>query len=356
MVVSFQGPEARPRDWLTMPVLPAHAFDATVVPLDHPFRDHAFGTLGMVGDRSERKVLFRAVDDRAERPKIRQFELLAAPREPGRMVRDVLEGRVHGIVSVPPGDWQELSRAEQVRLVSYDTRTFWYVQLDLSHPWLADPRTREALDLLLDRSELITQVIGPLPEDWTPPYEPVSGPMVFSSPRYARSVPVAPHDPGKAAVLLADVARSLPGSPPLLTVGSDPAARDEGRTVAEGIAAQLQAAGLQARASSGEDAQLVVRSLSVGLIDDVSPLLERLPPDPQLQALLEAIRRSETELEEFDAWHALHAHMASARPVLFLWKSDAKSVWRDEVRYTIVGPWTYWGEFGRWRLLSPWHR
>jgi hypothetical protein len=140
---------------------------------------------------------------------------------------------------------------------------------------------------------------------------------------------------------------ALPGGLPELTVSSV----GTEAAIIDGIVEQLRAGGLPARAArNGESAHLVVRSFAVAIHDDPTLLLERLPADDRIQALIGEARQARTDTEGDEAWRALHAYLAEARPLLFLWKADLKSVWRAEVKHAIIGPSTYWGEFGVWRL------
>ena len=350
VVVSFAQLEPRPRDWLNLPVLPAHAFRSTVIAADHPFRDHAFGSLGMVADRSSRGVSYRAVDRDAERPTIRRFEQLAIPEDEIDMVRELLDGRVHGIVSVPYDLVPALAARDDIYVKAYDTHTLWYVDLDLSHPWLADPRTRRALDRLIDR-EALSKRIYDNPQEVSPPFERITGPFVQSSPAYNRAVPAPPPDPVEALWLLAEVGQERPGERLALTVGAAPGDAVSA-ILLEGLVEQLRDAGIAASRIAGDRADLVLRTFSPDPLGEPRALIERVSEDapPGLSALVEASQKARTDTALDEAGRALHAWMAEERPVLFLWRSGTKSAWRTEVRSNTIGPVTYWGEFGFWSL------
>lgn len=346
-----------PRDWLSFPVLPAHRFESTAIPTDHAARDHAFGTLGMVADRSADGVVFRAVAEGAERPLYRNFELIPPPDDPAEAVRAIEAGTLQGIVDVPASLWPKLSGDDsEIVLRTYPAGELWFVALSPERPELSDPRVREALDLLIDRNALI-RTLDPTDKirSW-PPFEPVSGPFLLSSGSYDRSVPLPDADPARAAALLADAGWG-PAAPLTLTVAaSDTTASsvvDGAPALVEAIAAQLAARGIAAEVAAGPDADLVVSAVVVPPSWDPGELLASLHADDlELDRLATAARRTTTDTESQDAWRAVHRYVAKTRPALFLWSANTLSAWTPEV-WGPISPWSYWGAFGQWRRTTP---
>ena len=72
--------------------------------------------------------------------------------------------------------------------------------------------------------------------------------------------------------------------------------------------------------------------------------------DPKVDALLEAHDMATTDTAAQDAYHDLHALLATELPYLFLWKLDTKSAWRKEVRNSTISPFYYFTEFDSWTL------
>ena len=95
---------------------------------------------------------------------------------------------VQGVISVPPAIRPTVAASDEVALKSYDLRSWWFMALNTSTPFLKDQRIRQAIDLALDRNELRKLTIGVDANDPNPPCEFVSGPFVQSSSYYNRSV------------------------------------------------------------------------------------------------------------------------------------------------------------------------
>jgi ABC-type transport system substrate-binding protein len=72
--------------------------------------------------------------------------------------------------------------------------------------------------------------------------------------------------------------------------------------------------------------------------------------DPTTDRLLNEYRDAHGDTAAQDAYHALHEHLYSERPYLFLWHHNTKSAWRNEVRNNVVAPYYYFQDFSGWRL------
>jgi len=85
---------------------------------------------------------------------------------------------------VPPTLRQEIKTSDEVRLMSYDLRSWWFIAVNVHKGPLADKRVRQALNYALDRATLAELTVGadPETEDKNRPSEFVTGPFIKSSP------------------------------------------------------------------------------------------------------------------------------------------------------------------------------
>ncbi|MFO0006191.1 MAG: ABC transporter substrate-binding protein, partial [bacterium] len=123
--------------------------------------------------------------------------------DPIVQVKTLINNGVQGIIAVPPPNRPELSSSDEVSLKSYDLRSWWFIAVNTKSGPMADPKVRQALNLLIDRERLRELAIGVKPGEQNSPCELISGPFVQSSPYYNRAIPVvAKADKAKADALL----------------------------------------------------------------------------------------------------------------------------------------------------------
>ena len=72
--------------------------------------------------------------------------------------------------------------------------------------------------------------------------------------------------------------------------------------------------------------------------------------DTAVDTILKRYEAAKTDTEAADAYHDLHASLATNLPYIFLWKLDTKSAWRNEVRNNVITPYYYFTEFDGWKF------
>ena len=384
VVIEFLRPVPNPRERLSFAVLPKRKFDSSLIPPDLDFATRPVGTGPMQAVRGRREVKFTAAPT-AHRPASIGELSMASGRDPLVQVRNVQNAGVHGVITVPPPYRSDIAASDDVSLKAYDLRSWWYVALNPRHAALKNPKVRQALDVTLDRNQLVDLTIGVDPNDVDPPVELVSGPFVQSSPYYNRAVPLraeadlvaAGQHMTEAGARKVDGRWHLGGAPIKLRLGMQASLDAEARDLLNQVANQLRAGGFEVEVHQVPSDEWVRRAItgglasefdaligkwSFGVVEDVNALFHTRTDEglgslnlfaysnPEVDKLLASFDEARTVTEAQDAYHALHALLARDLPYLFLWKLDTRSAWRNEVRGNTITPYYYFTEFDGWRL------
>lgn len=384
VIIEFAKVYHNPRERIAFPVLPKHVFAGTAVSPDDDFSSHPTGTGPMKASKGRRELKFTASTNPHHTPNISGMTQTEGG-DPLLQVRTLLNGGVHGVISVSPPYRPEVAANDDVALKSYDLRSWWFVALNTNSPILKDKRIRQAINLTLDRSSLRELAIGVDPNDTNPPCEFVSGPFVQSSPYYNRSVPIPERsDRAKAESLMLAAGATkqagrwlIGGQPITLRIGINSPLQIEARDLLNQIGNQLQAGGFDRQVFNVmpddwvqnvvtgrkvNEYEALIGKWSFGVVEDVNDMFQTRKPtgqgafnifnysNPQADTILARYDDAKTDTEAQDAYHDLHAFLADDLPYLFLWKLDTKSAWRNEVRNTTISPYYYFTEFDGWRM------
>lgn len=370
-----------PRERLGFAILPEAAFSGTAITPDLEFSARPTGTGPMKGSRGRRGVTFDAVANVHHNPSITQLGLQEG-NDPLIQVKTIQSNGVQGIIAVPPPYRPDLSAHDEVALKSYDLRSWWFVAVNTNKGALKDKRVRQALNLMVDRSDLRQYSIGVKPGEQNSPCELISGPFVQSSPYYNRAVAVAERsDRNKAEALLTQAGLSkvggrwhFQGQPITLRIGMLAPLDNEAPDLMSQIGNQLSQGGFdrqefkisvdewQRKVVTGQAAEydLLIGKWSFGLVEDVNDLFQSRKgrqgkqnifnySNPEVDTILARYDEARTDTAAQDAYHDLHAKLADELPYLFLWKLDTKSAWRTEIRGNIIAPYYYFTEFDSWK-------
>ncbi len=381
-VVRFTKIFHNPLNRLGFYVLPEHRFDGAAIPPDHDFSSHPVGTGPTNGNLGSKAVTFSAFANSHHGPAIAELSLLEG-QDPLVQIRTLLSNGVQGIIAVPPSYRAEVSASDDMSLKSYDLRSWWFMAVDQSKPYLRDKRVRQALSLLLDRTDLRQFSIEVGPDEPNSPCEFISGPFVQASPYYNHDIEVnARSDRDRATALLTEAGLTqvggrwhYNGQPITLRIGMKAALDNEAPDLLPQIGNQLGAAGFDrqtyklsedewnTRAVTGQlssEYDLLIGKWSFGLVEDVNALFHTRREgrgsknifnysNAQVDALLAQYESARTDTQARDAYHKLHALLAEELPYIFLWKLDTKSAWRTDVRGTTIAPYYYWTEIDSWK-------
>lgn len=384
-VIEFVKVYHNPRERIAFPVLPAHAFESTVITPDLDFSTRPVGTGPMKGSAGRREVKFTLFKNAHHDPKIDILQQ-AEGGDPLVQVRTLLTAGVQGVISVSPNLRSDVAASDDVSLRSYDLRSWWFIALNTNSKFLKDKRIRKALDLTVDRNQLREFTIGVDPNDSNPPCEFVSGPFVQSSPYYNRAVKVRPAaDLNAARALLGEAGASqqagrwiLGGEPITLRIGMHGPLDAEAKDLLNQVGNQLQAGGFDRqvfkvnnddwtqKAITGRLADqydALIGKWSFGVVEDVNAMFHTRDDgkglgslnifnysDSKVDEMLGRFDAAKTDTDAEDAYHDLHAYLADELPYVFLWKLDTKSAWRNEVRNNTIAPYFYFTEFDGWKL------
>ncbi len=371
-----------PQERLMFALLPAEKFETTQIVPDSDFSQHPVGSGPFKGNKGRRGVSFEAYANGHHAPQIAQLALQEVS-DPAVQVTTVRNNGVQGIIAVPPQYRPDVSASDELQLKSYDLRSWWFIAVNTKRGALSVPKVRQALDLILDRSDLRQLTIGVKPGEQNSPCEFISGPFVQSSPFYNRQV--AYHeksDKAAASRLLTEGGLTqiggrwhYKGTPVTLNIGMLSSLDNEAPDLLTQIGNQMSSAGFDRQESkvsaddwsrkveSGKatDFDLLVGKWSFGLVEEVNDLFQTRSgtstgsrnifnySNPAADQLMVEYNQARTDTAAFDAYHKLHATLAADLPYLFLWKLDTKSAWRTEVRGNVIAPFYYWTEVDGWK-------
>ena len=293
-IIEFRKVFHNPRERLGFHVLPQSEFSSTAISRDLEFAARPVGTGPYKGSMGRRGVVFDAFANAHHSPKIAQLQLQEGG-DPIVQVRTLTNNGVQGIVGVPPTYRTEFAATDEVALKSYDLRSWWFVAVNTNKPYLSDPRVRQALNLLIDRTDLREKAILVKPGEQNSPCEFISGPFVQSSPFYNRSVPtVERSDRAAAEQLLVDAGLTkvggrwhYQGQPISLKVGMLATLNNEAQDLLSLIGNQLGAGGFdrhedrisleewnrKVKPGQSQDYDLIIGKWSFGIRMGIQPRL-----------------------------------------------------------------------------------
>ena len=379
--ISFTRVYHNPRERLGFAILPAASFKSTAISPDLEFSARPVGSGPMNGSSGRRVVSFDAFANAHHSPLIAQLQLTEGG-DPLVQIKTLTNDSVQGIVAVPPPYRPDLRSSDEVALKSYDLRSWWFIAVNTNKGALADKRVRQALNYLLDRTELRQYSIGVEPGEQNSPCEFISGPFVQSSPYYNRSVSTIDRsDIAKAEELLTASGLSkeggnwhYKGNKITLRIGMLDPLDNEAPDLLAQISNQLGAAGFDRqvfkissdnwnrKVITGQSSEydLLIGKWSFGLVEDVNDLFHTRRgtegkknvfnySSAEIDAILGEYDAARTDTAAQDAYHKLHEKLADELPYLFLWKLDTKSAWRTEVRGNIISPYYYFTEIDSWK-------
>jgi peptide/nickel transport system substrate-binding protein len=379
-LIKFTQVYHNPQERLSFALLPDSSFSSTAIYPDMEFSSRPVGSGPFNGSRGRSGVVFDAFANRHHSSQVSQMQL-SEGGDPLVQTRSLTNNNVQGIIAVPPPLRPGLSVSDEVALKAYDLRSWWFIAINTNNAALADKRVRQALNLIIDRTELRQFSIGVKPGEQYSPCEFISGPFVHSSPYYNRAVPTVERaDMTRARRLLSDAGMSNEGGSWIhngdkvtLRIGMLSPLNNEAPDLLNQISNQLGAAGFDRLVNkissdewnrqivTGDTAgfDLLIGKWSFGLVDDVNDLFHSRRglegrsnifnySNSDVDAILSEYDAARTDTAAKNAYHKLHEHLASDLPYLFLWKLDTRSAWRTEVRNNTISPFYYFTEIDSW--------
>jgi peptide/nickel transport system substrate-binding protein len=386
--ITFKQPKHDLIEYLDFRVLPAHRFKSTAIQPDHPFGADPIGTGPFSGRVREKAARFEAHRNTSHHKPLIDVMKLSQGGDPQIQTTSVINGNVHGIVTVPPMYRPKLSSNSEISLKIYDLRAWWFVAVNTNKEVLAIPEVRQALNLIIDREDLREKIFGVKKGDKDSPCEFISGPFIPASPYYNQTVPAQnTPDLARANALLARAGLKKIGGrwhykdqPVVLRIGMNATLDKEATDLYVQVANQFSEAGFDPRptkisdddwthkVTTGKaigDFDLVIGKWSFGLDENVTDLFyTRNSTDftgtrnifnysnPEVDTILDEYINARTEDPARNAYQKLHSKLAEDLPYLFLWKLDTKSAWRKEIRNNNITPFFYFTDIDRWKFVK----
>jgi peptide/nickel transport system substrate-binding protein len=316
----------RDRGVALVPILPAHVFTGTSAAelVAHPASRAPVGTgpyrfaswdagraitLARVRAPAEiDRVVYRVIPDRTQAlAQLRERQLDVMPQVPGAEV-------------------ESLAKDDRFRIALYDAPSFLAVAWNCRAGSLADPRTRRALTMLLDRETIVREIYHGRARSISGPWEP-------DAPAYDAGVAPWPFDPKAARALLDEVGvRELSVR---VLIPQESRVLDRIATVWQSDAAE---AGVTISVDSAPWGELLRRARA-GSFDGVAFSWTTGPEqdfyhhfhssqtgaenyggvgDPELDRLLEQIRVTDRREARIELEHQLHRRLHELQPATFV--------------------------------------
>ena len=336
---------------------------------------HAPGPIADLDDVTLARNRHRLDDGQPSTAAVRSVRLLY-DQDAARQKELMDGGRADVWVSPPPAVLPAF-RADRTRFAvrSYDLHQWWYVAVNPHNEHLARPEVREALDRAIPRRQLVDKLGGEAATLMSGPFLPTS------AWRPTDLEPTAP-DPEQVAVLMTAAGYrqqggrwSRDGQEVALRLGVEAGIADDFNDVVYGLVDGLEDAGfrIRVRAVRGSEWADAVEGGRAGSSFDL--VLGRWNTDRE-EAALELFRaasptvnlfgwsseRTEQLIRDFYAesrgprrealMQALHRHLHTERPYLFLWSLETRSIVRkDRVSGFRAAPYYFYSWFERleWR-------
>ena len=381
-IVRFTKVFHNPQERLGFSLLPEAAFGgSTAISPDMEFSPRPIGSGPYTGSRGKRGATFESYQNVHHAAQIQQLSLQEG-QDPIIQINTLKNNNVQGIIAVPPPLRADVAATDDLQLKAYDLRSWWFVAVNNKKGALVDKRVRQALNMIIDRTQLREYSIGVKPGEQNSPCEFISGPFVQSSPYYNRSVLTKDRsDAAGAASLLTSAGLAqvggrwtYKGAPVALNIGMLAPLNNEAPDLLQQIANQLGAAGFdrqETKISADEwnrtvltgkatNYDLLIGKWSFGVVEEVNNLFETRSgsrgannifnySNPSIDQVVSEYNAARTDTAAQDAYHKLHAILADDLPYLFLWKLDTKSAWRTNVTGNTISPFFYWTNVDTWR-------
>ncbi len=354
--LTFNGEEYAPEDKLYFKILPAHAFQGSSVQRTGSFRTQPIGSgpwkLGSFNDDNSitmlrpeggtaqlEEVVMREVSDKNYQAKLLVYESLEA------------------LVRVLPRDLATLQNDRKIELYPYQTNSWWYFGLNHGN------EGREALTLMIDVPALLAPIgTGDI----------LSGPYVKSSPFYNHDVAPSPHDPDRAATLLAEAGYTFNGKLWLGPDGKELKLRlttasnlETAQDVLINVQSQLRSRGVsveteflgdaewKARIWRDKDFDVVLSQWSFDRNEDIYDQFHSSGPrnfvgyaNDKVDELLDTARGTADPQEKKALMRQVHQLVHDDHPMVFLWTLDSYSALSTKVKKVVVHPFYFftWAE------------
>jgi peptide/nickel transport system substrate-binding protein len=328
---------------LLLEIVPEHLFRNEGITFEE-FARNPVGTGAFVFESwDEERIRLRANPGYFEgRPYLDQVEVRWYPDQ-SRAWSALMQGEADVVVDLELEDYQVIENDPRFAIYDYNDVFYYTLLFNLGDPLFSDAELRRALDLAVDRGDLIERALNGWAIETTGPFRPETWP-------YNPDVPEAAYDPERAAEILSGLGwRDSDGDLILEKDGRELAftiLADEGDLLKEAVARrikwQLFRAGIRAevellppqalfqkRLYPG-DFQAVLLQFNAGVDPDKFITFfwhsENLGysnlggyADPEVDRLIEAGRTSPDFDERKALYRRIHARIARDRPALFLY-------------------------------------
>lgn len=369
--ITFVDPEHDPLEKFYFKILPKHRFDNTAVQRTHPFwfKPTTSGPYELkaqdLGTWSLQTNPYAMREPGVGEIKVREMP------DKNQQVSSLGYGYIQAMINVPSQYLAEVERSRNADLIPYQSKSWWYVGMNLKDPDLKKPAVRSALARAVDLDESLS-LIG---EGYR-----ISGPFVPSSKYYnhAESVQLVEQDVGEAAALLESASMSqeaegfwgAKGKPLKLRIFYRAGMGDQGQTVALNLQAQLRRFGIDAadpvamdkavwneKVFVERDFDLVLDSWSFDKNENIYDLFHSSGTqnfvgyaNKEVDKLLEKAIAETDPAAKVVFMQEAHRVLAQDLPYMFLWSLRSYTALRREVESVFIQPFYYFSQFPDWQL------
>ena len=369
--ITFVDPEHDPLEKFYFKILPKHRFESTAVQRTHPFwfKPTTSGPYDLAAQDLGTWSLQRNPNSMRE-PGVGEIKVREMP-DKNQQVSSLGYGYIQAMINVPSQYLAEVERSRNADLIPYQSKSWWYVGMNLKHLELKKPAVRTALARVVDLDESLA-LIG---EGYR-----ISGPFVPSSKYYnhSESVQLVQQDTEEAGQLLqsASFAREgegfweSRGKPLKLRIFYRAGMGDQGQTVALNLQAQLRRAGIDAadpvamdkavwneKVFVERDFDLVLDSWSFDKNENIYDLFHSSGTqnfvgysNKEVDKLLQKAIAETDPAAKVVFMQEVHRQLAQELPYMFLWSLRSYTALRREVESVFIQPFYYFSQFPDWQL------
>ena len=329
---------------LTIEILPAHLLEDADDSAIESFRWNPVGTgpFQFVGWDGNETVSVEANPDYfAGRPYLDSIDIVSFPTKTSAW-SDLMQGQIDVVMDLNQEDFEIISQDERYEAHGYLDWFYYTVLFNLDDPLYGDPVVREALNLAIDREELVDETLGGFAQITTGPFRPGTWP-------YDESVEIPVYSPERAISMLGELGFSDSDDDSILERDGEELVLkllvDEGddqkQAVAQRIKWQLFLIGVRVEVeflsfdellgrrlypgdfqatllqfNSGDDPELNTRLFWHS--DQIGASNLARYSNPRVDALLDSGKAESDQTGRTEIYHELHREFANDLPALFL--------------------------------------
>ena len=193
--IELYQPYAPLLDLLTVEIMPSHLLEEGQLSVEE-FRKAPIGTGPFTfSEWTDDTFVFSVFEDYFEGRAYLDSVVLRRVQDSTQAWSELMQGRVSVVRDLGPDDFEVIENDDRFTTYSYLDFFYYTVLLNNADPLLSDPRVRRAIDMAVNKAEIVTDVLDGRADETTGPFIPGTWP-------YNNEVKGSGYDPESAIELL----------------------------------------------------------------------------------------------------------------------------------------------------------